>query len=142
MPGPTPMALGGHAFHAHGFGFTGLNRQLDTGWAELDVAMRFDALHWTGPKGETVSIKGVLFPQEFGGLDTLESLRRAAQNGEPMQLVSARGQVFGRYVVVSIDEDRSLHDAVGQPMRNAYSLQLKRYTGAAGSALSVLTRLF
>lgn len=142
MAGPTPMALGPHVFEAHGFGFTDVNRQLDTSWAELDVAMRFDALHWTGPKSETVSIRGVLFPQEFGGLDTLESLRRAAQNGEPMQLVSGRGQVFGRYVVVGIDEDRELHDASGRPLRNAYTLQLRRYTGAAGSALSVLTRLF
>ncbi|MGE8942712.1 phage tail protein [Leptospira interrogans] len=128
MAGPTPMSLGGHAFRALGFSLTDLSRNLQTPWSELEVAARFDALHWTGPKSETVSIRGVLFPEEWGGLSTLERLRSSAAAGSVMSLVTGGGQILGRYVLVSISEDRSFLDARGVPRRDAYTLELKLYT--------------
>ncbi|KEP69638.1 tail protein [Thioclava dalianensis] len=137
MAGPVTMALGPFMFHAHGFGYTGVGRKLDTSWAEIETAGRFNALQWTGPRSEVVTITGVLFPKEFGGAGTLESVRLAATSGVPLMLVSLGGKVFGSHAIQKIDEDRAFHDRFGAPGRNAYTIEVKRL-GAGFSLLSLL----
>jgi phage protein U len=131
------MALGPFMFRAHGFGYNGLGRKLDTTWAEIETAGRLNALQWTGPRSEAVTINGVLFPQEFGGIGTLEGARLAAKSGLPLMLVSLGGKVFGSHAIQKIDEDRGFHDRYGTPGRNAYTIEVKRI-GAGFSLLSLL----
>ena len=130
------MALGPFLFEAHGFGYTDVTRKLDTSWAEIETAGRLNALQWTGPRSETVTINGVLFPQEFGGDGTLEGLRLAAKSGLPLMLVSVGGIVFGTHAVQKVDEDRAFHDRNGTPGRNAYAIEVKRI-GIGFSLLSL-----
>lgn len=137
MPGPVTMALGPFMFRAHGFGYTGVGRKLDTSWAEIETAGRLNALQWTGPRSEVATITGVLFPREFGGAGTLEGVRLAAKSGVPLMLVSLGGRVFGSHAVQKLDEDRAFHDRYGAPGRNAYTIEVKRI-GAGVSLLSLL----
>ncbi|AUQ65157.1 phage tail protein [Phaeobacter inhibens] len=97
MAGPVTMALGPFMFRAHGFGYTGVGRKLDTTWAELETAGLLNTLQWTGPRSETVTINGVLFPRELGGATTLEGVRLAAKSGTPLMLVPLGGKVFGSH---------------------------------------------
>lgn len=139
------MALGPFVFRALGFSFDRQGRGLETPWAELEVAGRFDALQWTGPKSESFSIKGVIFDPEFGGQETLDGLRGAATAGRPLMLVTRAGRVHGRHVVVSISEDRTYISASGQARLNSYSIELKGYHGGSGFGGligGVLGRLF
>jgi hypothetical protein len=126
------MALGGFVFRALGFSFDTQGRGLETPWAEIEVAGRFDALQWTGPKSESFSIKGVIFDPEFGGQESLDGLRRSAQSGTPLMLVTRAGRVMGRHVVIGITEDRTYIRASGQARLNHYSIELRRYHGVAG----------
>lgn len=137
MSGPITMALGPFMFRAHGFGYSDVARKLDTSWAEIETVGRFNALQWTGPRSETVTISGVLFPQEFGGENTLNAVRLAARSGIPLMLVSLGGKVFGSHAIQKVDEDRSFHDRTGAPGRNAYSIELKQ-VGGGFSLLSLL----
>jgi phage protein U len=131
------MALGPFMFRAHGFGYTGVSRKLDTTWAEIETAGRLNALQWTGPRSETVTISGVLFPLEWGGAATLEAVRLSAKNGIPLMLVSLGGKVFGGHAIQKIDEDRAFHDRFGEPGSNAYSIEVRRI-GSGFSLLSLL----
>jgi phage protein U len=137
MSGAVTMALGAFMFRVHGFGYTDVSRKLDTSWAEVETAGRLNALQWTGPRVESITIKGVLFPAEWGGINTLEGVRLAAKNGMPLMLVSMGGMVFGNHAIQNIDEDRRLHDRLGTPGNIAYSIELKRI-GAGSSLLSSL----
>ena len=137
MAGPVTMALGPFMFRAHGFGYTGVGRKLDTTWPEIETAGRLNELQWTGPRTEVVTINGVLFPREFGGASTLEGVRLAAKNGIPLMLVSLGGKIFGSHAIQKVDEDRAFHDRYGTPGRNAYSIEVKR-TGGGFSLLSLL----
>lgn len=137
MAGPVTMALGPFLFRAHGFGYSGLGRKLDTTWAEIETAGRFNDLQWTGPTSEVVTIKGVLFPQEFGGAVTLEGVRLAAKNGIPLMMVSLGGLVFGNHAIQGVEEDQAFHDRRGIPGRNAYSIEVKR----KGSGISLRSLL-
>jgi phage protein U len=113
-------------FRAHGFGYTGVGRKLDTTWAEIETVGRLNDLQWTGPRTEVVTINGVLFPQEFGGAGTLEGVRLAAKSGMPLMLVSLGGKIFGSHAVQKVDEDRAFHDRYGTPGRNAFTIEVKR----------------
>ncbi|MFT0892750.1 phage tail protein [Pseudochelatococcus sp. G4_1912] len=135
MSGPVTMSLGPYAFEAHGFGYTDITRSLTTSWSSVDVVDRMEVLQWTGPKSEAVSIKGVLFPAEFGGEDSLEGIRSAAQKGEPLMLVSLDGGVFGQFVIEAVNEERAFIDPRGMPRKNAWSIELKRFE-QAGSGQS------
>ncbi len=137
MSGPVTMALGPFMFRSHGFGYTDVSRKLDTTWAEIETAGRLSALQWTGPRSEVVTINGVLFPAEWGGTGTLEGVRLAAKNGIPLMLVSLGGKVFGSHAIQKIDEDRAFHDRIGEPGRNAYSIEVRRI-GSGFSMLSLL----
>jgi hypothetical protein len=142
MAGPVVAALGAFAFEAHGFGLTELARSTRTEWAAIQVAGGMDRLQWTGGESDTLSIKGVLFPETFGGLASLNGIRDAAMAGTPLMFVNYAGQIFGLHVIESIDEDRSLLDRNGLPRRDAYTLNLRRYQGGDFSPQSVLIGLF
>ncbi|CDZ43108.1 Putative bacteriophage P2 tail protein [Neorhizobium galegae bv. officinalis] len=142
MPGPIPMTLGSFAFEAIGFGYDTVSRRVQTPWAEIAVAQTLNQHQWTGPTSEEVSIRGVLFPAEFGGQDSLDGIIASAMSGAPLMLVSgndAEGVIHGTFTIQSVDEDRSFHDARGQPHRNSYSIALKRYgQGGATDAAATL----
>jgi len=142
MAGPVVAALGPFAFQAHGFGLTNIGRNTDTSWASVSVAGGLDRLQWTGGSSDGVTISGVLFPHEFGGLSSLTGLRAAAEAGQPLMLVNLAGQIFGLHVIESITEDRTLLDRNGLPMRDSYKLSLKRYPGGDFTPQSVLVGLF
>ena len=137
MAGPVTMALGPFMFRAHGFGYSQLGRKLDTTWAELETAGRLNALQWTGPKSEMVTVKGVLFPQEYGGLKTLEGVRLAARNGLPLMMVSLGGLVFGMHAVQGVEDEQEFHNRRGVPGRASYQIQVRRM----GSGLSLASLL-
>ena len=138
------MMLGPFAFASYGFGYTGVQRRVNTPWADIAVAQDLNQQQWTGPTGEEITIRGVLFPAEFPA--SLAGLAAAANAGTVLMFVSGdadAGLIHGRFTLQSIDEDRSFHDAAGRAWRNAYTLTLKRYGGLSGaSGGSGLAQLF
>ena len=143
----TPMALGPFAFTAmYGLGYKTVGRELDATWATVPVAQRLDSLQWTGPKSDKITVSGVLFPEELGGLGQLEGLRDMARAGVAMPLVSLGGDIYGFYALERISEDRDFHDASGMPRRDAYRLELRRVDDLGGggifAAIGTLIGLF
>lgn len=127
------MMLGAFAFESLGFGYQDVGRRTETPWADIPVSATLNKQQWTGPTSDEITIKGVLFPKEFGGLAELEGIRSAQMAGAPMMFVSGdagEGVIHGTFTVQSISEDRSLHDARGTPVKNAYQITLKRYDDA------------
>lgn len=120
------MALGPFAFQAIGFGLTDMQDDLQTPWAEVSVVERFDALQWVGPKSLGVTISGVLFPESFGGLGTLEGIRAAAIAGMPLMLVTRAGAIHGLHVVFGVSRDHSLLTRRALPRRTAYKINLRK----------------
>ena len=135
------MMLGAFAFEALGFGYDGVTRNLQTPWSEISVAQTLNPLQWLGPTSDTVTIRGVLFPEEFGGQSQLDGIAAAAMAGQALMLVSgdaAEGVIHGLYTVQSIDEDRGHHTIYGAARRNAYAITLKRYgSGDSGTPSTV-----
>lgn len=146
MSGPTPMMLGSFAFEALGFGFNGLQRRVQTPWADIAVAQTLNQQQWTGPTSEEVTINGVLFTAEFGGQESLDGIIAAANAGTPLMLVSgseSAGVIHGTFTIQGVTEDRSFITRHGTPQKNTYAITLKRYSGAAsGIGTSMFKPIF
>lgn len=147
MSNPVSMALGPFGFESIGFHFDALSRSVNTAWAEIDVVQSLDAQQWTGPKSDEITIKGVLFPREFGGQASLDGIIAAAKAGEPQMLVSgdaAEGRIYGYHTIQSVEEDRGFIDRAGVARKNAYSIKLKLYEGdvTSGGGIGSLLSLF
>jgi phage protein U len=143
MSGPVSMMLGAFAFESLGFGYQDVGRKVDTPWADIPVAATLNQQQWTGPTSDEVTIKGVLFPVEFGGQSSLNGLIAAQNAGTPLMFVSGdagEGIIRGMFTIQSISEDRSFHDQRGRPLKNAYQITLKRY-GAASAGGSLMGSL-
>lgn len=142
MPGPTPLSLGDYAFVSLGFSFNEMGFDLQTPSADVEVAGRMDALHWCGPKSEQRTIKGVLFPAEFGGEDSLQGLAAAAKRGEVMPLVTGGGDILGNYRVISITHEQTAITARGGARKLSYTITVRRIEGDAGGLGGLIQQLF
>lgn len=138
----VPLTLGPYSFNSLSFGFTGLSRNLSTRWADVHIAGGLNRLQWTGGDSDTVSIDGVIFPEEFGGMETLEGLRAAALAGLALPLISLAGAVYGMHVIEGVDDDQSYHDANGLPRKNVYRLRLRYTPEDPGAAISIVSTIF
>lgn len=146
MAGPVIASLGDFAFEAHGFGLTGINRELKTPWATHKVPGGLDRLQWMGGDSETVKIQGVLFPHVFGGLETLEGIRQAALAGTPLHLIqkldATTGNVLSMFVVENVSDNQTFIAANGVAMRNAYTLSLRQFNGSFSERLIPFSGFF
>ncbi len=146
MSGPVAMALGPFTFEAIGFGYGDVGRRVQTPWTEVKVAQSLDRQQWLGPTSEEVTIRGVLFPAQYGGQESLDGIISSAMSGTPLMLVSGTdgaGVIHGLFSVQSVDEDRSFHDAAGTPRKNSYTITLKRMSDASiGGAVASVISLF
>lgn len=138
----VPLTLGPYPFNALSFGFTGLSRNLSTRWASVQVAGGMDRLQWTGGDGDSVSIEGVIFPEEFGGMETLEGLRAAAMVGLALPLISLAGAVYGMHVIEGVEDDQSYHDVNGLPRKDIYRLRLRYTSDDPGAPISIVSTIF
>ena len=89
--------------------------------------MRSPAQQFVGLGEDTITLAGVIYPHYRGGLNQLNDLRRQAETGEPLLLVDGLGYVWGQWVIVSIEETQSYLQSHGQPLKQAFQLQLKYY---------------
>ncbi len=143
MAGPSIMALGPFVFEAMGFGFDARRRNQGTRWAEIPVAGGLNPIQWTGGDGANMEIRGVIFPLEWGGDETLRGIYKAQEAGQILPLVTMSGtqNIHDMWVIEDIFDDHAYINAGGVAQMQTYGIQLRAYVQSAGgfSPTSVLT---
>jgi len=84
------------------------------------------ARQYIGPDDESITLSGVLLPELAGNILALDELRTMADEGDAYVLVDGTGNLYGRYVIESIDETGTVFFRDGTPRRVEFSLALKR----------------
>lgn len=140
---PVPLCLGPYMFESLNFGYSTLGRDLSTPSGDVEISGGFNRLQWGGPTSDAVEISGVIFPEEFGGLSTLEAIRAAAISGLVLPLITLSGTVYGNHQIEGVRDDQEYIDAFGMPRKDTYRLML-RYDpdDSAGSPISIVTTIF
>lgn len=104
---------------------------------------RDDAIQFTGPGEETISLHGRLFPYQFGGIDTMEALRNALRAGKPMLIIqyspgfvqdlsltsgiAYSGTKVGNYFIRALRKNNFIYTGDGVPMKIDFTLELVLY---------------
>jgi len=143
------IALGPFRFDLERLAFQELTRSSGYTWAELQRIGASPALHYTGRETDTMSLPGVFYPHWKGGLSQLPAMRLAAEQGQPLPLVTGYGFFLGLWVISRIDETQSVFFRDGAPRKVDFVIELKQYASptdlarvAIPAALGMISRLF
>ena len=127
--GKTMMQLGGYQFSIDNAAYQELTRSSEYRWAAQNRIGATDALQFTGTAGDTIELRGVIYPYYKGGLGQIDSMRTQASIGWPLPLVSGRGKVLGLWVVEAVRGGESVFDQSGIARRQEFEIRLRRYDG-------------
>ena len=120
------MTLDQFVFGLSTLAYTELQRQ--TQWKHRTssrVGAR-DARQFTGQGDDTITLNGTLSPELTGKLASLTELRAMADAGEAYAMVDGAGNVYGAFVIESMNETQTLHFEDGTPRRVDFTVSLAR----------------
>lgn len=121
------MSLGGYHFAVDTAAYQSLRRFDSYRWPTQDRLAQTPASHYTGRGAPQINLRGVIYPHYKGGLDQISTLRGEAERGEPMLLVTGRGEVLDRWVITFIGEEQSVFFSDGTPKKMEFRLTLQQY---------------
>ncbi len=143
------MILGPFRFSVERLAFQELSRSSGYVWAEIERIGAGPALQYTGREAETMSLPGTFHPHFKGGLAQLPAMRLAAEQGQPLPLITGYGSFLGLWAITRIDETQGVFFRDGAPRKVDFVIELKQYQSptdivrvAVSTALGAISRLF
>ncbi|SOZ37706.1 phage tail protein [Cupriavidus neocaledonicus] len=121
------MQLGSFQFGITTAAYQELSRSTEYRWPSQERYGQREALQFTGPGADTMTLRGVIYPEWRGGRGQVERMRAAAAAGQPQMLVSGQGAIMGRWVVERIEEGQTIFAAGGVPRRQEFTMNLRRF---------------
>lgn len=142
------MSLGSILFYRpylgqDGLGFETVSRKQAATLPAQQRLSRDNAIQFTGPGEETITIHGRAFPYHFGGVSTLQSLGDALRAGQPLMLMQFNanlsnsttvsvggyydGTRVGNYMIRELNKESVLFTSDGVPMKIDFTLDLVLY---------------
>lgn len=125
------LQLGGFQFGISTAAYQELTRTSGHRWAAQDLYGREPNLQYTGPESQTIALSGTIYAEYRGGTGQLNTLRRLAAGGQPLNLVEGSGRMLGRWVIERVEEKQTVFADAGLPRKQEFSVQLKKYPDAA-----------
>ena len=121
------LAWGGYVFSVGTAAYASLQRSVKYAWRSKERVGKLPMQEFTGRGEETISLRGVIYPDYRGGIAQVDLMRIQAGLGKPLPLVGGDGRVFGLWCARSIDEDQTWFDGRGRAQRIEFRLELVRY---------------
>jgi phage protein U len=120
------LALGLFPFSITTLAFDELARRASWRHATTTRIGARDAVQFTGPGEETISLPGTVYTEIADGEVSIDELRRMADTGDAWSLVDGRGHVYGAFVITGIDDRAKAFHPDGTPRQIDFSVDLLR----------------
>lgn len=130
------MRLGPFIFSIPTFSYEGLNKKVSARAESQPVIGAPPPTHLLGPNADTMDLTCTFFPYHLNGAGLLQlrAMQEAAKLQTPLMMVNIGGLVFGRWVIVGIDEAQTfIHPRTGAPQKIDVGISLLEYVGGRGS---------
>lgn len=121
------MGLGSYRFSLNTSAYQQLRRTIEYRWPSQDRILNDPALQYVGAGKEQIELEGTIFPEFRGGLRQIEDMKEAADRGEPLLLIDGLGQIWGRWVITRIEENREVFLKAGIPRKITFRMAITRY---------------
>lgn len=128
---PVLLMLGGFKFSLNTAAFTELQRSTSFRWPAQERVGQYDALQFTGPGDDRITLPGIVFPDWRGGFVQVENLRRLGTQGRPLQLILSTGQILGAWVIENVEEVQAFHNPDGTFRRQEFTVTIRKYSDGA-----------
>lgn len=123
---PVMMMLGDFKFSVNTAVFQEWQKSQSFRWQAQERFRKVDALQFTGYGIERITLPCIVYTNWRGIISTDDILMAAPEN-RPQRMISAQGDVMGRYVIESIEETHSYHQVNGVPRKIEFTLTLRGY---------------
>ena len=127
MASEIMMALGEFRFGVSTAAYSRLTRRTDYRWKPAERHGRAPAMHYLGLGSDAITLDGTIYPHHAGGLGQIDTMRRIAGTGKPLILSDGEGRVWGDWVILHIEETRTVFDTGGRPLKQTFRLDLSYY---------------
>lgn len=121
------MALGDYRFSIDSAAFDVRRLEHAYRWVSQARLQQRPLHQFIGEGEQSIELNGVIYPHHRGGLAQLDQFRSEAGKGEPLLLTDGTGRVWGQWIVIQITEEAMFFTQNGLPLKQTFSLQLKRY---------------
>lgn len=127
---PTLLMLGGFKFSLNTAAFQEMQRSTSYRWPAQERVGQLDALQFTGPGDDRITLPGTVYPDFRGGQGQVQALRSIAALGKPVRLISASGEMMGAWVIESVEETASGFKVDGKPRRQDFTVSIRKFSDA------------
>lgn len=122
------LALGPHVFEIAPLNYQRFERRSEVLFPTVPRFGQRPNRQHTGYGEDPVRIEGLLYPDEFGGRAEFDALRATQEAARAVLLMGWAGptsaRLFGRVVILSIDDRQSSINAAGQGRKLAFDIAL------------------
>jgi uncharacterized protein len=121
------MALWGRfPFSINTAAFQELNRETSWRWPSQELFGQLPLSQFVGAGDDTITLRGVIYPEFRGGTKQIEDMRDMASNGAAELLIDGRGNILGRWACTQISETQSTFAGFGVPLKQEFTMSLRR----------------
>ncbi len=122
--------LGNFHFTLNGASLDAFTRDYEFKWSEENRKGNTPTYQAAGKWSEKIELKGVVFTAINGnGLKVVDEIVTLAKKMKPVSLTQSTGTIYGKFVILSINEERSSFFQTGEFLKQTYSLKLGRCDG-------------
>lgn len=121
------VRLGDYSFTISDLAYQSLNKSYAWRWDAINVIGGRQALQYSGQGDETITLSGVAYPVH-NTMDPQDRLIAEANKKEPLIMVSAAGEVLGKYVIESISFNESNFHVSGVPHHVDFTIGIRRHS--------------
>lgn len=111
-------------------------------FASHDVLGAAPPLEHTGFESEELVIKGVMYPETFGGMTSLDVIELAKQSATPLPVIRGDYRPLGWFVIESADIEHDMLNEYGIGREISITLKLKAVGTPAGTLAGAIFALF
>ncbi len=127
---PVMMMLGAFKFSLNTAAMQDVDRSTGYRWPAQERIGKLDALQFTGPGADTITLPGVVYPDFRGGAGQIEQLRGLARKGAPLRLIAGTGAVLGMWVIENVRERQSAFKPDASFRRQEFEVSLRKFSDA------------
>jgi phage protein U len=92
---------------------------------------QLDALQFTGPGEDRITLPGIVYCDFRGDASQISQLRNLASGGRPLRLIASTGEILGRWVIESVEETQSMFKPDGAFRRQEFNLTIRKFSDDA-----------
>jgi uncharacterized protein len=127
------ISIGPYTFEINRTAFENMTKNTSYGWQKVQRIGNNPTFQAAEKWSEEIELKGLVFTKHasklflLDGLLLIDLLNLLAKQMRPQIVITGYGQILGRFVILSVSEDRNTFLPTGEFLKQSYTVKLARY---------------